>query len=458
MALVIIGGGIIGLSIAYFTSLSQPQRKIIILDSEKSLFLSASGFSGGYIVRDWFSPSVLPLAEMSFRLHRELADAHDGQNQWGYCESTAFSLVMEEAGPDRNGIGTRKKVRGEDWLLHGTSRAEVANKYASVASTKIDRKESGKDDLLREDGSPVWANLPTHGTLEKISSASGCAQVEPKQLCEWLLKQCERRGVQVLLSTKTLGFARNTGGEIVGIRIERQLLHGPERMNLACKDVVIAAGCWSPRVFETLVGTNMNPSIRPLAGYSIVVRSPRYARSIRERSQRGEDVEMSHAIFYPPGPNWTYSPEAMARMTREGKPEIYAAGLNIESLALPTLAGETKNLIDRSQLEDLRRTAITLAGKPSGDSGPEDDLHLVREGLCFRPVSESGTPIISQVKNIRTNSGGGLYAASGHGPWGITLSLGTGFVVSEMLQGNDSHILAENFALKQDTSLLRSRL
>ena len=81
---------------------------------------------------------------MSFRLHRELANAHDGQNQWGYCESTAFSLVMEEAGTDRNGIGTKEKVRGEDWLLHGTSRAEVANKYASVASAKIDRQESGR--------------------------------------------------------------------------------------------------------------------------------------------------------------------------------------------------------------------------------------------------------------------------------------------------------------------------
>jgi glycine/D-amino acid oxidase-like deaminating enzyme len=229
-------------------------------------------------------------------------------------------------------------------------------------------------------------------------------------------------------------------------------------MDFACKDVVITAGCWSPRVFETLVGTSMNPSIRPLAGYSIVVRSPRYARSIRERSQRGEDVEMSHAILYPPGPNWTYSPEAMARMTREGKLETYVAGLNHESLALPTLAGETKNLIDRSQLEDLRRTAITLAGKSSGDSRPEDDLHLVREGHCLRPVSESGMPIISQVKDIRTNSGGGLYVASGHGPWGITLSLGTGFVVSEMLQGNKSHILGHNIALKQGTSLLPSRL
>lgn len=456
MALVIIGGGVIGLSIAYYASLSQPQRKIIIIDSEKSLFLSASGFSGGYIVRDWFSPTVLPLADLSFRLHRELADAHDGRRHWGYTESTAFSLVSEQVGADGNATG--KQVRGEDWLLHGTSRAEVAKKYLNVAATKAVSEVVERDVLLRDDGSPVWASRPGCSTLEKISSASGCAQVEPKQLCEWLLGQCEDRGVQVFLSTSTLGFARDDSGDISGLHIERQSSPTPERNVLACKDVVIAAGCWSPRVFKTLVGRKMTPSIKPLAGYSMVVRSPRYSRSILQTTEAGATSEMSHAIFYPPGPNWSYSPEAMARMTRDGAPEIYVAGLNNETLALPELAGQTKDLIDISKLDDLKKTAVALVGNQSGDSEQEDDLQLMRGGLCFRPVSESGMPIISRVEDISIKDAGGLYVASGHGPWGISLSLGTGFVVSEVLRGKPFGVPAGEFVAKEQTSLLRARL
>jgi glycine/D-amino acid oxidase-like deaminating enzyme len=142
MSVVILGGGIIGLSIAYYTSLAQPDRKIIIVDSEKSLFLSASGFSGGYVVRDWFSPNVLPLSELSYRLHRELAESNDGRNGWGYSESNAYSLVMDEVDADGKG----KTVRGEDWLLTGTSRAEVAKRYTSVVGRSTGEDKT-KDEL-----------------------------------------------------------------------------------------------------------------------------------------------------------------------------------------------------------------------------------------------------------------------------------------------------------------------
>lgn len=145
-------------------------------------------------------------------------------------------------------------------------------------------------------------------------------------------------------------------------------------------------------------------------------------------------------------------------MTRDGTPEVYVAGLNNETLALPELAGQTKDLIDGSKLEDLKKTTVALLGKQSGDSKQEDDLQLVRGGLCFRPVSESGVPIISRVENISIKGAGGLYIASGHGPWGISLSLGTGFVVSEVLQGRPFGVPANEFGFKEQTSLLRARL
>lgn len=35
---------------------------------------------------------------------------------------------------------------------------------------------------------------------------------------------------------------------------------------------------------------------------------------------------------------------------------------------------------------------------------------------------------------------GGVYVVSGHGPWGISLSLGTGWVVGEMVLGRETSV------------------
>lgn len=61
---------------------------------------------------------------------------------------------------------------------------------------------------------------------------------------------------------------------------------------------------------------------------------------------------------------------------------------------------------------------------------------------CFRPVSSKGSPIIGLVSNeqlgedLTDNSGSsGVYLAVGHGPWGVSNSLGTGLVMSELIEG-----------------------
>lgn len=87
----------------------------------------------------------------------------------------------------------------------------------------------------------------------------------------------------------------------------------------------------------------------------------------------------------------------------------------------------------------LRKTAGEMMGSEAG----EDDLEVAKEGLCFRPVTPWGLPIVSRIEDrilgdgVGTRSGryGGVFIATGHGPWGISLSLGTGKVLAEMVQG-----------------------
>ncbi|RAL08910.1 NAD(P)/FAD-dependent oxidoreductase [Aspergillus homomorphus CBS 101889] len=450
MTLVILGGGIIGLSTAYYAAQAEPTRKIQIVDSASALFQSASGFSGGFIAKDWFSDDVSSLADLSFRLHQQLADAHDGRRKWGYAASQAFGVTMDEL--DAQGRKTGGKVRGEDWLLSGTSRAEVAKQFSSSTSTS--GQGSGpvmveKDARVDGQGNPTWMNRPDgESVVEEISSEAGCAQVDPKALVEWLLAQCRERRVEILLNTRATGFVRDQEGRIEAVRAEQRMsaFSTPVEISLPCKDVVIAAGCWTPRVFQTLFKRKMAVGINGLAGYSVIVRSPRYTRSVAQKD---------HSIFCAPGPQWEFAPEMLGRVNHEGIPEIYIAGLNSDKMPLPEVAGDIPKLRDQAQVERLREVARLLTGSASSTSS---DLEIVSEGLCFRPVSTTGSPIISSVTGAVSSAGGKVFVASGHGPWGITLALGTGQVVSELLTGKTPSADINRLALQQDVSLVKSNL
>lgn len=124
--------------------------------------------------------------------------------------------------------------------------------------------------------------------------------------------------------------------------------------------------------------------------------------------------------------------------------EIFVGGLNSESEPLPDLATDARGNISKSAIARLRKTSreVLGRGREAGDDD-DDDLEIVREALCFRPVTDSGLPIVGRIPDemlgtgvsTRPGAGGGVYLAAGHGPWGISLSLGTGKVLAEIVQG-----------------------
>jgi glycine/D-amino acid oxidase-like deaminating enzyme len=210
--------------------------------------------------------------------------------------------------------------------------------------------------------------------------------------------------------------------EIASIRILNTETHS--ETDLPCTKVLIAAGAWSPQVFSTLFPrAKKKLPISSLAGHSLVLRSPRW---------RKEHQEMGcHAIFTTDEEG--YSPEIFSRLGEE----IYIAGLNSSSLALPDLA--TASVVDENAVNKLMRTSKRLLGV---DDLKVEDLEVLRKGLCFRPVTNRGTPFLTRIPDnilsdvrIRGAGEGGVWLAAGHGPWGISLSLGSGKVMAEMIQG-----------------------
>jgi glycine/D-amino acid oxidase-like deaminating enzyme len=155
----ILGTGIIGLSAAFFLSQSPstPPSSIHLIDPSPTLFASASGFAGGFLAEDWFSSDSEELGKWSFRLHRELAEEHEGRERWGYMRSRGVSY---SAGAE-TGRGKRKKERGEDWLGEGRSRGEVV----------------GVSEVFGDGDAPAWLRRGEGDNVKIIGEEGSLAQV-----------------------------------------------------------------------------------------------------------------------------------------------------------------------------------------------------------------------------------------------------------------------------------------
>ena len=393
---VILGAGIMGLSTAYYLAESGNTKPdtIHLVEASPELFASASGKAAGFVASDWFGPPTASLGALSFRLHQELADKHDGKRNWGYSRSTGTSLME----------GSRWKSQSEDWLAEGGSRADVAALH-----------EYHSDGI-----GPGWLTRRKGDNVEMLSEHGGVAQVDPLRLCQFLLRESIRKGVRLHHPAKTVRVSQDENGEMSGIRILHE--SGTEH-KIPCTRLLITAGAWTPSVFSTLFpASRLWIGISPLAGHSVVVKSPRWTR---EHETKGCD-----AVFTTMRSG--FSPEIFSRL----REEIYVAGLNDASIPLPDLPTEAK--IDPSSIDELTKVSQRLLGKDGTDVS---DLQIIKEGLCFRPVTRRGVPILCQIPDkdlggIVTKPGadGGVFAAAGHGPWGISQSLGTGKVMAEMLE------------------------
>ena len=149
MSTVIIGSGIIGISIAYFLSHEpDPQANIHLVEASPELFASASGYAAGFLAQDWFSPSLSSLGALSYALHKHLAKENHGQETWGYSPSTSTCLAETS---DREEL---------DWLCEGRGGARTAKLQES-------QKSAG----------PAWL-IGSHQDLDIMSDGDTTAQMQ----------------------------------------------------------------------------------------------------------------------------------------------------------------------------------------------------------------------------------------------------------------------------------------
>lgn len=446
---VILGAGIIGLSTAYYLAKHQQPNTIHLVEPSPELFASASGYAAGFLARDWFGPGVSSLGALSFDEHRRLAKVYDGASRWGYQRSTAVNYTP---GPRRakakaKGVVGNGAGGGDDFLRTGGSRATAA----------VHKDQDGEvAAAARNEIAPPWLRRTPGDSISLIGEPGSTAQLDPLRLCQFLLDECLQQGVRLHHPAKAIAVLKDTRNELSSVTIADTTTSSTTETDVPCTKLIIAAGAWSAQVFAELFPLSSSElPISGLAGHSLVVKSPP-PRWKKKEGGSGSSMSSSgcHAVFFATSSSSKdtggYSPEIFSRTGGGG--EIWIGGLNSSTIPLPRVATERKILAEA--IARLKQEADELLlvgsdeeeeedGEDANANAGMDDIKIVREGLCFRPVTPYGTPIISRIDDehfggditTRPDADGGVYLAAGHGPWGISLSLGTGKVMAEMVQG-----------------------
>ncbi|EIM20533.1 putative cytoplasm protein [Wallemia mellicola CBS 633.66] len=205
-SIVVIGGGIVGSSTAYYLSkhsgYTPGKDKITILEST-SVASAASGKSGGFLAEDWHGPDTASLAELSFSLHKELADTYDGVNNWEYRPVNALSL-LGQVGPKKGKLDESKK-KGAHWL---------------------------NDNIV--DKCTVMGTPPS------------TAQVTPEALVKTL---AEHSKADIVIASP-VKISRDNDGKISSVRAETR---EGDNIEISATDIVLTAGPWTGRVAEKLL-------------------------------------------------------------------------------------------------------------------------------------------------------------------------------------------------------------
>ncbi|KDN45290.1 FAD dependent oxidoreductase [Tilletiaria anomala UBC 951] len=375
---VVIGGGIIGSSSLYYLA-RHPGRPagstITLIEACNEVAPGASGKAGGFLALDWHGIETASLAELSFKLHRELADAGNGKERWGYRDVETLQVHLD------------------------------TTKSRSKCPKELD-----------------WVDSKIVTSTSSMGGGGTTAQVTPKHLVQYLVEEaCKQPGVSVRLGTRATSLETTFNGAVKALTVTDSV--GKEE-SLPIDRLVVAAGPWTGK----LLAPSLIPCQSPSLSDSRTAKIIRKAQSIdgsRAHSiiVRGTRPTSNHCLFtemrYGPGGRKAGAPEVYAR----SDDTVYVCG-GSDDVPLPLSADEV--CYDPKKTKELIEQARVISPDVLGA-----DAAVVAEQACYLPCG-NGPPVVDG------SPATGLYVAAGHTCWGITLGPGTGKVIAELIYDGEA--------------------
>ncbi|EXJ62478.1 hypothetical protein A1O7_02915 [Cladophialophora yegresii CBS 114405] len=435
--IVIVGGGIIGCTTAYFLTRHpkyNPDLHSIHLLEATGIASGASGKAGGLLALWAYPQSLVPL---SFKLHADLAKEHDGARRWGYRgvgvgqielkgrQLTGHENVIAQRGVvdgEAHSSDPTSQVDGKGDDIRGIHRADVAsdgnvNPESDPSRVSLQKRSQASYANLRKAGLPDdldWVADECALAYESMGSPRDTAQVHPYQFTTSMAALAEERGARIVVgvSVDTIEPAHSDSGHVVhytrgatGAGNGADNAGEPQAQSLHATDVIITAGPWTRTVWP---GT----PISALRAHSVTIRPSRPVSAyclftsllLPKKFKPHGKSRASHV-----------TPEIYARPNDE----LYACGEGDHLVPLPRSTADVE--VDDSRCQDIVDYCASFSDEMR-------DGHVLVRQACYLPQVERGSgPLVG-----RTNTKG-VFIAAGHTCWGIQNGPATGKLMSEFV-------------------------
>ncbi|KAK3112297.1 hypothetical protein LTR53_011563 [Teratosphaeriaceae sp. CCFEE 6253] len=412
--IVVIGGGIIGCTSAYFLtrhpSYDPAKHKITLLEASK-IAGGASGKAGGLLALWAYPSSLVPL---SYRLHKQLSDEHGGAERWGY--RAVHCAQVDCVGRHLRG----PTVEGKTGDAVPGVNEPTGKGGSSVSLQKRDAKVLGK---LRAAGVPReldWVDAESVRGYDEMGDPSTTAQVHPFQFTSAMAELAREKGAEIRVGVAVKKINYNSAGDAVQSVTYADKNNGGKEETIPATDVVIAAGPWTANVHPTAPITALRahsvcirPS-RPVSAYALFtqIKLPSgFGRT--DQSNQGEGKKKSFKAGWG---EQVVTPEIYARP----KNEVYACGEGDQMVSLPESTEDV--VVDESRCQDIVDYCASISDELR-------DGEVTARQACYLPnvSAGSGHPLVG-LTGVK-----GEVMAAGHTCWGIQNGPGTGKLVSEFV-------------------------
>jgi D-amino-acid dehydrogenase len=396
----VVGGGIIGASCAYY--LARDGNTVTLIEREDSVCpVGASSYANAGLVMP-SDPVPLPSPGVLGQGMKWLLDSSSplyikprlspALVRWllGFAAASREG-PMKRGMPVLRALGVEGVKAYDEITVAGLDAGYMHTGILSLYLSQqgLEGAAAGAEPMKQEFGveAEVWDAAAVH---DRVSAAlpdvvggvytAEDGHVEPRRLTRGLARMAEESGATVLTATEALGFTR-----------ERRRITGVMTTNgmIRAKTVVLAAGVWSKRLAR---GLQVPLPLEPAKGYSVMVRRP-------------EGVPADLAL---------YLPEGHACVTPFGDGLRFAGTLE--------LSGMNDRVLTNRVAAIRRGAGRYFAGV---EAAPPVELW---RGL--RPMSPDGLPMIGRPKGWDN-----LVVATGHCMNGIMYGPVTGKLVAEIVAG-----------------------
>lgn len=413
MRVLVLGGGVIGVSTAYY--LARAGAQVTLLDrqpdvAQETSFANAGQISPGYST-PWAAPGI-PLKAMKwlFQRHAPLSIRPDGslfQLQWmaqmlRNCTPERYATnkerMMRVAEYSRDclrelraeiGIEYEQRTQGTLQIFRSQAQVEAAEKdIAVLRECGVPFELLDRDDLCKVEPALLHARDRLAGGLRLPNDETGDCQLFTAALSRKLVEM----GVRMRFATRIEQLLVKDG-KSAGVRLADGEVVQADR-------VVLALGSYSR---DLLLAVGLKLPVYPLKGYSLTI-------PLLDESRAPVSTVLDE----------TY------------KIAITRFNDRIRVGGMAELAGFDLRLNPR------RRDTLEMV---VSDLFPGGDLAQASFWTGLRPMTPDGTPIVGPTAIE------GLFLNTGHGTLGWTMACGSGQLIADLVTGRKPAIRTDGLAM-----------